>query len=77
MTAERWHTIMHDDARLTGAERKAGWHFCLEYDLFLCKAGEMPGCDCASLHAGSYSSQDEGGRVKRLLKTKLYTAMTN
>jgi hypothetical protein len=67
MTAERWHTIMHDDARLTGAERKEGWHFCLEYDLFLCKAGEMPGCDCASLHAGSYSSQDEGGRVKRLL----------
>ncbi len=39
---------MHDDARLTGAECKAGWHFCLEYDLFLCKVGEMSGCDCAS-----------------------------
>jgi hypothetical protein len=39
---------MHDDARLTGAECKAGWHLCLEYDLFLCKVGEMPGCDCAS-----------------------------
>ena len=77
MTAERWHTIVHDGARLTGAECKAGWHFCVEYDLFLCKVGEMPGCDCASLHAGSYSSQDEGGRVKRLLKTKLYAAMTN
>ena len=78
MTAERWHTIMHDDARLTRAERKAGWHFCLEYDLFLCKAGEMPGCDCASLRAGSYSSQDEGGRVKRLLKDerKNYLAAT-
>ncbi|HET6887611.1 MAG TPA: hypothetical protein VFH87_06775 [Candidatus Udaeobacter sp.] len=47
MTAERWHTIMHDDARLTKTECKAGWHF-LEYDLFLCKVGEMPCCDCAS-----------------------------
>ena len=42
MTAERWHTIMHDDARLTKTECKAGWHFCFEYDLFLCKVGEIP-----------------------------------
>jgi hypothetical protein len=48
MTAERWHTIVHDDARLTKTECKGGWRFCLEYDLFLCKTGEMPGCDCAS-----------------------------
>lgn len=48
MTAERWHTIMHDDARLTKTESKTGWHFCLEYDLFLCKVGEMSGCDCVS-----------------------------
>jgi hypothetical protein len=42
MAAERWHTIMHDDARLTKTECKAGWHFCFEYDLFLCKVGEIP-----------------------------------
>lgn len=48
MTAERWHTLMHDDARLTKTECKTDWHFCVGYDLFLCKVGEMPGCDCAS-----------------------------
>jgi hypothetical protein len=40
--------IMHDDVQLPKTECKAGWHFCFEYDLFLCKVGEMPGCDCAS-----------------------------
>ncbi len=58
MTAERWHTIMHDDARLTGAGCKAGWHFCLEYDLFLCKVGEMPAAiapayTCSNVHRPS------------------------
>jgi hypothetical protein len=48
MPAKRWHTIMHDDARLTKTECKAGWHFGLENDLFFCKAGEMSGCDCVS-----------------------------
>jgi len=77
MTAERWHTIMHDDARLTGAECKAGWHFCLEYDLFLCKVGEMPGCDCASYTLEAIAAEKKEARVKRLLKPKLYTAMTH
>jgi len=75
MTAERWHTIMHDKALLTGAECKAGWHFCLEYDLFLCKVGEMPGCDCASYTPEAIAAKET--QVKRLLKTKLYAAMTN
>ena len=75
MTAERWHTIMHDDARLTGAECKAGWHLCLEYDLFLCKVGEMPGCDCASYTPEAIAAKET--QVERLLKTKLYAAMTN
>jgi hypothetical protein len=77
MTAERWHTIMHDDARLTAAECKAGWHFCLEYDLFLCKVGEMPGCDCASYTLEAIAAEKKEARVKRLLKPKLYTAMTH
>lgn len=38
---------MHDDARLTKTECKAGWDFCFEYDLFLDKGGETHGCDCA------------------------------
>jgi hypothetical protein len=67
MTAERWLTIMHDDARLTKTEGKAGWHFCFEYDLFLCKVGEMPGCDCASYTPEAIAAKNEGGRAKRLL----------
>jgi len=61
MTAERWHTIMQGDARLTGAECKGGWHFCLEYDLFLCKVGEMPGCDCVSYTPEAIAAKTKEG----------------
>jgi len=59
-TAQRWQTIMHDEARLTKTECKTDWHFCVEYDLFLCKVGEMPGCDCAS-----YSPEAIAAKTKK------------
>ena len=48
MSPERYAELMRTDTHLTEDERKAGWHFCLDWDGMLIHKTdiEMQCCTC-------------------------------